>query len=68
MFEYLGANALVTLGYAVAGAILAVIVGVWYRVHGDEHPFLGNLLTGDTWPLAWGRLAGLIAAWALTLC
>lgn len=44
---------------------LPIIVGVWYSYHAPEHPFLGHLLTGEAWSLAWGRLAGFLAAYAL---
>ncbi len=46
----------------VAGTQVLIVVGAWFWFH-THHP-LGNLLTGDAegQALAWGRLAGLLAA------
>lgn len=48
-----------------AGTQVLIVVGAWFWFH-TNHP-LGNLLTGDAGgqALAWGRLAGLLAALGL---
>ncbi len=52
---------------SLLGVQLLVIVGVWLAYH-VNHP-LGNRLTGEAagQMLAWGRLAGLLAAFAILL-
>ena len=51
----------------LAGAVALTLVGSWLWIQ-TRHP-LGNLLTGDTdgQALAWGRLAGLLAAFGILI-
>lgn len=54
-----------TAGWVLAGVQLLVVVGCWLWFH--THHTTGNLLTGDAAGqlLAWGRLAGLLAVFAI---
>jgi predicted ferric reductase len=54
-----------TAWWVLAGAQLLIVVGCWLWFH--THHTTGNLLTGDAVGqlLAWGRLAGLLAVFAI---